>query len=70
MNDKIIPIQIESKLLRAVEVAEILNISRAFVYQLMQTGELPTVRLGRSVRVRPSDLQEVIRSNTCKGNSK
>jgi len=60
----------EGKLLKAEEVAEILNVSRAFVYQLMQTGELPSVHLRRSVRVRPADLEEVIRSNTYVGNSK
>jgi excisionase family DNA binding protein len=60
----------QETLLRASEVALRLNISRAFVYQLMQTGELPTVHLGRSVRVRPSDLEELIRSNTFRGNSK
>ena len=70
MNEKIIRTNIDFKLMRASEVAQILNISRAFVYQLMQTGELPTVRLGRSVRVRPSDLEEVIRANTFRGNSK
>jgi len=70
MNENISPFNFENKLLRADEVAEILNISKAFAYQLMQTGELPTVHLGRSVRVRPSDLEEVIRSNTYNGSSK
>ena len=57
----------EERLLKAPEVAKILNLSRAFVYQLMQTGELPTVRLHRSVRVRPSDLEALIQSNIFRG---
>lgn len=45
-----------SPLLRADEVAQRLNISRSLAYQLMQRGEIPTVRFGGSVRVRESDL--------------
>ena len=48
------------KLLKADEVAELLSVSRSFAYALMQTGQLPTVHLGRSVRVRPEDLEEFI----------
>ncbi len=48
------------KLLKANEVAELLSVSRSFAYALMQTGQLPTVHLGRSVRVRPEDLEEFI----------
>ena len=47
-------------LLRAREVARILNIGLSKAYQLMQTGEIPTIRINRSVRVRPSDLDEYI----------
>ncbi len=58
------------KLLRAVDVAEILNISIPFAYKLMQIGMLPTVRMGRSVRVRGEDLIDFIKSkepqNECK----
>ena len=46
------------KLLRANEVAQRLNISRTLAYQLMQRGEIPTVRFGSSVRVRELDLEE------------
>ena len=47
-------------LLMGDDVARILNISRSFAFQLMQRGEIPTVRLGRSVRVRPADLERFI----------
>lgn len=52
-----------SVLLKARDVAEVLNISRALAYQLMRTGELPSVKMGNSVRVIPEDLQEYIRSH-------
>ena len=51
------------KLLKAHEVAELLSVSRSFAYTLMKTGQLPTVHLGRSVRVRPEDLEEFIQLN-------
>jgi excisionase family DNA binding protein len=38
-------------LLRASEVAVALGVSRAAAYQLMASGALPVVRLGRAVRV-------------------
>jgi len=37
-----------------------LNISRSLAYQLMQHGEIPTVRFRGSVRVRENDLDEYI----------
>jgi len=48
------------KLLRANEVANRLNISRSLAYQLLQRGEIPTVRFGSSVRVRECDLDEYL----------
>lgn len=51
------------KLLKANEVAELLSVSRSFAYALMQSGQLPTVHIRRSVRVRPEDLEEFIRLN-------
>lgn len=46
----------ESHLLNSREVAEILHVSRTFAYLLMLRGDIPTVRMGRSVRVRQRDL--------------
>jgi excisionase family DNA binding protein len=51
------------QLLSAHDVAKILNVSRSFSYLLLQSGQIPTVRLGRSVRVRPQDLTEYIENN-------
>ena len=55
-------------LLKAKDVAEILQISRAMAYTLMQRGEIPTVRIGKARRVRPEDLIKYIESNTYKMN--
>jgi len=49
-----------SNLLRASQVAEILNISRSKVFSLIQRGMIPSVRFGRTVRVRPEDLENFI----------
>jgi len=42
------------------EVARFLAISRSKVYQLMETGELPYVKLGKSRRVRWSDVLKLV----------
>ncbi len=48
------------KLLKGSEVASLLNISRSRAYILMQTGVILTVRIGKSRRVRPQDLNTFI----------
>ena len=50
-------------LLKGNDVARMLNISRAFAYQLMRQGEIPTVRIGNAVRVRKEDLMAYIDHN-------
>ncbi len=52
--------QMPNKLLRAGDVAQRLNISRALAYRLMQSGAMPTIRINRSVRVRAEDLESYI----------
>jgi excisionase family DNA binding protein len=56
-----------SNLLKAEEVAKILNISRSLTYRLMKTGQLPSVRLGRTVRVHPRELNDFIELSTTRG---
>ena len=51
------------RLLKANEVAEILNVSRSHVYNLMNKGIIPTVYIANSLRVRPEDLEWFISSN-------
>lgn len=58
----IYPAQAEN-LLKAKDIARILNISRAFAYRLMQTGEIRTVKIGGARRVRKSDLVTFIEEN-------
>ncbi len=42
------------------EVQEILKVGRSFAYKLVQKGEIKTVRVGRCLRVRATDLEEYI----------
>lgn len=51
------------KLMTAHEIADILNISKAKAYQLIQRGEIPAVIFGRTTRVRRQDLDEFIREH-------
>ncbi len=55
------------RLLRLSEVAEILKVSSKTVSRLAIKGELPSVRFGRSVRVRELDLREYILDHLRKG---
>ena len=56
----------EEYLLKGGEVAEILKVSRSFVYLLMKRGDIPTVRIGNAVRVRAKDLERYIRERSNK----
>ena len=56
--------RIESgKLLKATDVAEILNISRSLTYRIIQAGQIRSVRIGHAKRVRPADLADYITRN-------
>ncbi len=45
-------------LLRVPEVAKALGLGRTKVYELIATGELPVIRLGRAVRISVTALQK------------
>ena len=60
MSDKYIERENRLPLLKATDVAEILNICKSKAYQLLQNGQIPSIRIDGSVRVRPSDLDEYI----------
>jgi excisionase family DNA binding protein len=51
-------------LLTGNEVAEILKVSRSFAYSLMKKGDIPVVRIGRSVRVNLEALNTFIENKT------
>jgi excisionase family DNA binding protein len=48
----------ERLLLKVDEVAEMLGLGRSKTYELVATGVLPAVRLGRSVRVPAKGLRQ------------
>ena len=51
------------QLLKASEVARILNISRSLVYRLIHTGKIPHIRINQAVRVHHDDLCKFIEGN-------
>ena len=50
-------------LLTPTEVSKILRVSRSFAYQLCQTGEIVCLRIRKSIRIRPSDLEAYVCAN-------
>lgn len=52
----------EEQLLDSRQVAQRLHISRSYVYYLINTGELACVRIRNSIRVRPRDLERIMRT--------
>jgi excisionase family DNA binding protein len=54
----------ERLLLKADEVARRLSLGRATVYLMMASGELPTLRKGRAVRVPARALEHWIEQQT------
>ncbi|MFG2992783.1 helix-turn-helix domain-containing protein [Streptomyces sp. NPDC048257] len=47
---------IDRVLYKVEAAAELLSLGRSTVYELMATGELPFVKLGRARRIRRADL--------------
>lgn len=55
---------LEPLLLRVTDVALALGIGRTKVFALLAAGELPVVRLGRSVRIPRDALERWVRERT------
>jgi excisionase family DNA binding protein len=56
------------RLLTVEEVRSELNIGRTLVYQLVESGALPVVRVGHALRVRRADLDAYLEANlSCPG---
>lgn len=53
----------EPELLRITEVAKLLNVGRTTAYSMVTAGELPTVRIGRCVRVPAPAVREWVERN-------
>ena len=63
MNELVINPQEKVPLLKAVDVAKVLNISLPMAYRLIQIGEIRAVQIGKGRRVGPQDLRQYIESN-------
>jgi excisionase family DNA binding protein len=56
MVTRLTPLSQLPELLRVEEVAAYLEVSKGLVYEMARRGELPTVRLGRLLRIRRDGL--------------
>jgi excisionase family DNA binding protein len=56
------PTQPDTVLYTPVQVAAMLNIARTKVFALMKTGELKSVRIGRSRRILPKQVRDYVNS--------
>jgi len=56
-----------ARLLRIEDVADRLTVSRSMAWKLVAGGELRSVRIGRSVRVRPADLEAYVENAVREG---
>ena len=50
----------QSRFMTVGEVASVLRVSNMTVYRLINSGELPAVRIGRSFRVRSEDFDRYL----------
>ncbi len=51
----------DERLLKAADIARILNISKALAYRLIQRGEIPVIRISHAVRIKRSDLEDYVK---------
>jgi excisionase family DNA binding protein len=47
-------------LLSVEEVCEALGMSKSWVYQRIRSGEIPSIKLGGSIKVKQEDLEEYL----------
>lgn len=57
------PVELE-KLLTVKDIAEMFQLSIVKVYRMINSGGLPSVKIDRSRRFRPSDVQVFIEQHT------
>jgi excisionase family DNA binding protein len=53
-------------LFRPVEAAEAIGVSRARAYELIAAGELPSIRIGTSIRVPVDALRALVQQKLAK----
>jgi excisionase family DNA binding protein len=51
------------ELLTVEQLQELLKVGRTFAYSLIRSGELPSYRVGRLVRVRRRDMERWLEDN-------
>ncbi len=56
--------RLEPLLLKATEAGELLGLGRSKVFAMVAAGELPVIRIGRSVRIPRQALERWIRDQT------
>jgi excisionase family DNA binding protein len=54
-------------LIRVSEAAEMLSVARSKAYLMVNAGELPSVRLGKSVRIPIEALKDWVAKQTAEG---
>lgn len=54
------PNESRSRFVTVAEVAATLRVSNMTVYRLVQSGQLPAMRVGRSYRIREEDLDRYL----------
>ena len=42
------------------DVCQELGMGKSWVYRRLRSGEIPSVKLGRSIKVKPADLEEYL----------
>jgi excisionase family DNA binding protein len=52
--------ELSARLLTVSEVAQTLRVSNMTVYRLVSAGQLPALRVGRSVRLRAEDVESYL----------
>jgi len=52
--------KMDKLLLKPMEVAEMLGLGRSRTYEMLAVGELPSIRIGKSIRIPVKDLDEWI----------
>jgi excisionase family DNA binding protein len=53
----------DSDLLTIQEVCQELDMGKSWVYQKLKSGEIPSIRLGRLIKVRRTDLEEFLNTH-------
>lgn len=51
----------EARFMTVAEVAELMRVSKMTVYRLVHSGDLPSVRFGRSYRVPENAVHEYVK---------